>query len=90
MIIYYLIGVNLLTFLVFGLDKLKARQGKWRIPEATLIWLSIAGGSAGALLGMYLFRHKTQKRKFTLGIPVILIVQVVLVYFLIGLLTLKK
>lgn len=90
MIIYYLIGVNLLTFLVFGLDKLKARKGKWRIPEATLIWLSIAGGSAGALLGMYLFRHKTQKRKFTLGVPVILIVQVVLVYFLIGLFTLKK
>lgn len=89
MIIYYLIGVNLLTFLVFGLDKLKARKGKWRIPEATLIWLSIAGGSAGALLGMYLFRHKTQKRKFTLGVPVILIVQVVLVYFLIGLFTLK-
>ncbi len=90
MIIYYLIGVNLLTFLVFGLDKLKARKRKWRIPEATLIWLSIAGGSAGALLGMYLFRHKTQKRKFTLGVPVILIVQVVLVYFLIGLFTLKK
>lgn len=90
MIIYYLIGVNLLTFFVFGLDKLKARKGKWRIPEATLIWMSVAGGSAGALLGMCLFRHKTQKRKFTLGIPVILIVQVVLVYFLIGLFTLKK
>ena len=81
-IIIYLIGITILTFLVFGIDKWKARSGKWRIPEATLIWMSIAGGSIGALLGMYLFRHKTQKRKFNLGIPAILIVQAVLAYFL--------
>ena len=81
-IIIYLICINILTFLVFGIDKWKARSGKWRIPEATLIWLSIAGGSIGALLGMYLFRHKTQKRKFNLGIPAILIVQAVPAYFL--------
>ena len=81
-IIIYLIGINILTFLVFGIDKWKARSGKWRIPEATLIGMSIAGGSIGALLGMYLFRHKTQKRKFNLGIPAILIVQAVLAYFL--------
>ena len=81
-IIIYLIGINILTFLVFGIDKWKARRGKWRIPEATLIGMSIAGGSIGALLGMYLFRHKTQKRKFTLGIPAILLVQAVLAYFL--------
>ena len=71
-LVIYLIGINLLTFLIFGIDKRKARKGKWRIPEDTLIWLSIVGGSVGALLGMYLFRHKTQKRKFTLGIPAIL------------------
>lgn len=81
-IIIYLIGINILTFLVFGIDKWKARRGKWRIPEATLIGMSIAGGSIGALLGMSLFRHKTQKRKFTLGIPAILIIQAVLAYFL--------
>lgn len=81
-IIIYLIGINILTFLVFGIDKWKARSGKWRIPEATLIGMSIAGGSIGALLGMYLFRHKTQKRKFNLGIPAILIFQAVLAYFL--------
>ena len=81
-IIIYLIGINILTFLVFGIDKWKARKGKWRIPEATLIGMSIAGGSIGALLGMYLFRHKTQKRKFNLGIPAILIIQAVLAYFL--------
>ncbi len=68
-IIIYLIGINIMTFLVFGIDKWKARSGKWRIPEATLIGMSIAGGSIGALLGMSFFRHKTQKRKFNLGIP---------------------
>ena len=81
--IYYLIGINILTFLIYGIDKWKARRGKWRIPEGTLIWLAIAGGSIGALLGMSLFRHKTQHRKFTLGIPAILLVQVVLIYFFI-------
>ena len=80
--VIYLIGINILTFLVFGIDKWKARKGRWRIPEATLIGMSIAGGSIGALLGMSFFRHKTQKRKFTLGIPAILIVQAVLAYFL--------
>ena len=87
----YLIGINILTFLVFGIDKWKARRGKWRIPEDTLIWMSIAGGSFGALVGMYLFRHKTQKRKFNLGIPArkfnlgipaILLAQAILAWFL--------
>ena len=77
----YLIAINILTFLIFGLDKRKARKGKWRIPEATLIGLAVAGGSIGALLGMYLFRHKTQKRKFNLGIPAILLLQAALTYF---------
>ena len=79
--IYYLIVINVLTFLLYGIDKWKARRGKWRIPEDTLIWLAIAGGSIGALLGMYLFRHKTQHRKFTLGIPAILLIQAALAYF---------
>ena len=68
--VIYLIGINVLTFLIYGIDKWKARRGKWRIP-----------GSIGALLGMYLFRHKTQHRKFTLGVPAILLVQVALIYF---------
>ena len=79
----YLIGINILTFLIFGADKWKAKRDKWRIPEDTLIWLAIAGGSVGALLGMYLFRHKTKHRKFQIGIPVILLVQLGLLYFLI-------
>lgn len=77
----YVIGINVLTFLVFGIDKWKARKGRWRIPEDTLIWMSIVGGSIGALVGMYLFRHKTQKPKFNLGIPAILVAQAVLAYF---------
>ena len=81
-IFIYLIVINILTFLIFGIDKWKARRGKWRIPEGTLIWMSILGGSIGALVGMYLFRHKTQKRKFNLGIPAILLAQVILAYFI--------
>ena len=79
----YLIGINLLTFLVYGIDKWKAQKARWRIPEDTLIWLAIVGGSVGALLGMYLFRHKTKHRKFQIGIPVILLIQILLVYFFI-------
>lgn len=78
---YYLIGINVLTFLVYGVDKWKARKDRWRIPEDTLIWLAIVGGSVGALLGMYLFRHKTRHNKFQIGVPVILLVQVVLAFF---------
>ena len=81
MLVIYLIGINLLTFAIFGIDKWKARKGKWRIPEDTLLWLSIVGGSVGALLGMYIFRHKTQKRKFNLGIPAVLVAQAVLAWF---------
>ena len=80
--IYYLIGINILTFLLYGIDKWKAQRDKWRIPEDTLIWLAIVGGSIGALLGMYLFRHKTKHKKFTLGIPAIILVQAVIGYFL--------
>lgn len=79
--VLYLIGINVLTFLLYGIDKWKARRGKWRIPEDTLIWLAIAGGSIGALLGMYLFRHKTKHKKFTLGVPAILLVQGALAFF---------
>lgn len=80
-LVIYLIGINVLTFLIYGIDKWKAIRGNWRIPEDTLIWLAIAGGSIGALMGMYLFRHKTQHRKFTLGVPAILLVQAALAYF---------
>ena len=75
--IIYLIIVNALGFLLMLIDKQKARRGKWRIPEATLMSVAAIGGSIGSLLGMYTVRHKTRHLKFTLGIPAILILQII-------------
>ena len=72
----YLEAVNLLTLAVFGLDKRRARVHRERIPEAALLGLAALGGSIGALAGMFLFRHKIRKRKFTLGVPLILLAEV--------------
>lgn len=77
--VLWLTGINLITFLVFGLDKAKAkRQGARRIPERTLFTLAVVGGSVGALLGMRVWHHKTLHRTFRLGIPLILLAQVLL------------
>lgn len=73
---YYLVAVNVVTFIVYGLDKWKARRGRWRIPESALLWLAVLGGSPAALLAMRLFRHKTKHSKFRYGVPMILAVQV--------------
>jgi uncharacterized membrane protein YsdA (DUF1294 family) len=81
---YYLVAVNVVTFVFYGLDKWKARRGRWRIPEAALLWLAVLGGSVGALLAMWLFRHKTKHNKFRYGVPVILAVQVAVAILLVG------
>lgn len=81
-VVYYLIGINFLAFLAYGLDKWKARRDKWRIPEATLLLLAVLGGSVGALLGMCVFHHKTKHLKFVLGLPLILLAQLALAYFI--------
>jgi len=65
----YLILMNLAGFAAFGLDKRKAQKHRWRIPESTLLGLSLAGGWLGALLGMKAFHHKTRKAKFRIGVP---------------------
>ena len=80
LIVYYLIGVNLLTFIAYGIDKFKAKHKKWRIPEATLLILAILGGSPAALLAMYLFRHKTLHNKFRYGVPIILLLQIIVAF----------
>ena len=80
---YYLIAINIITFIVYGIDKWKARNEQWRTPESTLFLLAIFGGSIGALLGMQVWRHKTQHWSFRLGIPLILIIQVALCAWLI-------
>ena len=82
LIVIYLVLVNAVAFLLMLADKLKAKRGAWRIPEATLMGIAAIGGSVGALAGMYLFRHKTKHIKFTLGIPVILIAQIAMVIWL--------
>ena len=81
-LIYYLLGINLLTFFIYGIDKWKARRNKWRVPEATLLMLAALGGSVGALLGMSVFHHKTKHKKFLIGVPLILLAQLALAYFI--------
>ena len=83
-IIYYLLAINAVAFFVYGIDKLKARKGWWRIPEATLLLLAIIGGSIGAWLGMKVWHHKTMHKKFRYGLPLILLLQLsAVLYFLV-------
>ena len=77
-LISYLIIINVIAFVAFGIDKLKAKKSWWRIPEATLIGMVSAGGSIGALLGMRYWRHKTRHRKFKYGLPAILLIHIAL------------
>ena len=81
-VVYYLICINILTFLVYGIDKWKARNGKWRISEATLLLLAVIGGSIGAWAGMSVWHHKTLHKKFRYGVPMILIIQVALIIYM--------
>ncbi|MBO4481935.1 MAG: DUF1294 domain-containing protein [Bacteroidales bacterium] len=74
---WYLLIVNLLALILFGIDKYRAQRHQYRIPEATLFTVAILGGSLGAWAGMYLFRHKTAHKRFVIGIPLILVVQIV-------------
>ena len=94
-LLYYLIVINIVTFLVYGIDKWrstsgrllptgrkKAKKGSWRISEATLLILAVIGGSIGALLGMKIWHHKTMHKKFKYGLPLILLAQIALIYFI--------
>lgn len=76
-LIVYLIAINIIAFVIYGIDKQKAIRKQWRIPEAQLLAVAAIGGSAGALLGMQFFHHKTRKWKFRLGVPLILAVQLI-------------
>ncbi|MBR7178475.1 MAG: DUF1294 domain-containing protein [Oscillospiraceae bacterium] len=77
----YLLLINALALVLMLADKFKARKNLWRIPERTLMLSAALGGSVGALIGMYLFRHKTKHPKFTVGIPAILVVQIFLAFW---------
>ena len=76
--VIYLILINFITFFMYGIDKRKAIKGHWRIAENILLGMTLAGGSVGALIGMYIFHHKTRKIKFYVGVPLILLTQALL------------
>ena len=83
-LLIYLLTVNAAGFLLMLVDKIKAKKNLWRIKEATLFLVAAIGGSIGSIAGMYTFRHKTKHIKFTLGMPLILAAQIVLVVLLMG------
>lgn len=77
----YFVAVNVVTFVAYGIDKWKAKKGRWRISEATLLFLAVIGGSIGAWMGMSVWHHKTLHKKFRYGIPLIFIAQVGILLF---------
>ena len=89
--VLYLVVINIFTFFVYGVDKIKAKHDRWRISERTLLLLALVGGFFGAFSGMKLFRHKTQHRKFIIGVPIIAILWIVVgVYLFINMLCLPR
>ena len=79
---YYLLAFNAIAFIMYGIDKYKAKKAKWRISEATLLLLAVLGGSIGAWMGMKVWHHKTMHKKFKYGIPAILLIQIALMAYL--------
>ena len=80
--LYYLAAINVITFLIYGIDKWKAKKNKWRISESTLLMLAAIGGSVGAWIGMKTWHHKSLHKKFKYGIPFILNLQLALMVYL--------
>ncbi|MGN0324813.1 MAG: DUF1294 domain-containing protein [Lachnospiraceae bacterium] len=83
-IVTYFLIINITGFAIMGIDKWKAKHHAWRIPENTLFIVAIIGGSLGAIIGMYTFRHKTKHWYFVYGLPAILALQIVIISYLIG------
>ena len=83
MIIYTFIAIlNVITFLIYAIDKWKAKKNRWRIPESILLLLAVLGGSIGALMGMKIWHHKPMHKKFKYGIPLIMILQIGMLLYL--------
>ena len=85
MVVAYLVVINVVSFVLYGVDKWKAKRARWRISEATLLWVAVIGGSIGAWLGMEIWHHKTLHEKFRYGIPAIILLQIVAVILLLAL-----
>lgn len=79
LLLSYLAAMNLIGFALMGIDKYKAKKRAFRVPEATLFIIAIIGGSIGSIAGMYIFHHKTRHRRFVIGMPAILALQIILV-----------
>ena len=79
-ILYYFILINLMGIVIMAYDKRRAIVRKWRVPEAHLFFIALIFGSLGSIIGMYLFHHKTKHLKFTIGMPLILLIQVIILY----------
>ena len=84
-LLVYLLSLNLIGFVIMGIDKWRARKQAFRVPEATLFLIALIGGSIGSILGMYAFRHKTRHLSFVIGMPLILILQLAVLFFLLRL-----
>lgn len=78
----YFLAINIVTFLLYGIDKWKAKRARWRIPESVLLGMAMLGGSIGAWMGMRTWHHKTQHKKFRYVVPAILVVQVILLVWI--------
>lgn len=81
LVVTFLLVINIVAFFAFGTDKWKAKKGKWRIPESTLMLLALVGGSIGAWCGMRVWHHKTMHAKFRYGLPAIFIAQVIILFY---------
>ncbi len=82
LLVKVLLLLNVYAFGLYGVDKSRAKKDQWRIPEARLLWAAGLGGSVSALLGMYVFHHKTRKRAFAWGVPAMLAAQILLIVVL--------
>ena len=83
-IVLYLIIINIIGLLIMLIDKKKAINSKWRIPEKTIFIVTMLGGGIGTIIGMYKFRHKTKKLKFTIGLPVITLSEIALIIWIVS------
>lgn len=84
-LIIYLVIINIIGFFIMEIDKKKAKMMEWRIPEKTFFLITLFGGGIGTIAGMYTFRHKTRKKYFTIGLPAIMIIEVIcVIYFALG------
>lgn len=80
----YILVLSTISFILMGIDKSRAKNNKWRISEKTLLTIALVGGACGGLIGMYVFRHKTQHTKFSIGFPIIAIIHIIIVFTIIS------